>query len=181
MERVDGLARRRLGGGGAAALALQPEAEDDARADDRVVGVRRNAGVEAEGGGFEGGAVGLDVFQKLEAEIVKGELSEGDAVAEVFEVEDFVFEPKKLLVAVAEVVGDEVLDLLVLFLSTLSSKVAERSTRAIRASTRFLRLMYLFRSSVGQKLTSCTVWLALPIRSIRPKRWMMRTGFQWMS
>jgi hypothetical protein len=114
MERVDGRARRGLGIGGVAALALQPEAEDDAGADGWVVGVRRNAGVEAEGGGFEGGAVGLQVFQQLEAEVVEGKFGEGDAVPEVFEVEDFVLEPEQLLVAVAQVIGDEVFDFLVL-------------------------------------------------------------------
>jgi hypothetical protein len=40
----------------------------------------------------------------------------------------------------------------------LSSAVAAISTSAMRASTRFLRLMYLLRSGVGQKLTS---WIAV--------------------
>jgi hypothetical protein len=75
--------------------------------------MRWNASVEAEGGGFQRGAVGLDVFQEFQPEVVEGEFGEGDAVAKVFEVEDFVLEPEELLVAVAQVVGDEVFDFLV--------------------------------------------------------------------
>ena len=91
MERVDGLARLGLGVGGTFAMPFLPEAEDDARADDFVVRVRRDAGVEAEGGVFEGLLIRLDVFQELQAEVVEGELGERDAVAEIFNIEDFVF------------------------------------------------------------------------------------------
>jgi hypothetical protein len=50
MERVDGLARLGLGVGGAFAMTFLPEAKDNTRADDLVIRVRRDAGVEAEGG-----------------------------------------------------------------------------------------------------------------------------------
>jgi hypothetical protein len=41
--------------------------------------------------------------------------------------------------------------------------------------------MYSSSSMLGQKLTSWMRSLGEPMRSMRPKRWMMRTGFQWMS
>lgn len=43
------------------------------------------------------------------------------------------------------------------------------------------RFMYSSKSKSGQKFTSCITAFLLPIRSIRPSRWIIRTGFQWMS
>ena len=51
----------------------------------------------------------------------------------------------------------------------------------MRFSTRSLRLMYSSSEMSGQKLTSWICALVEPMRSMRPKRWMIRTGFQWMS
>jgi hypothetical protein len=76
--------------------------------------VRWHHGIEAEGCGFERSAIGINVFQEFEAEIVERELSEGDTVAEVFNVEDFILEAKELLVTVTQVLVDEVLDFRVL-------------------------------------------------------------------
>ena len=73
LKRINGLARIELSARSGTALALLPEAEDDARADDLVVGMRRDTGVEAERRGFQGGFVGLDVFQKFEAKVIEGE------------------------------------------------------------------------------------------------------------
>ena len=89
---------------------LLTEAKDDAGRDHFVFGVRRHDSIKTEGCGFERGAVGLNVFQEFEAEVVERELGEGDAVAEVFDVEDFVLETKELLVAVAQIFVDEFLD-----------------------------------------------------------------------
>jgi hypothetical protein len=90
------------------------EAKDDAGSDYFVLGVRRHDSIKTEVCSFELGAVGLDVFQEFEAKVVKGELGEGDAVPEVFDVEDFVLEAEELLVTVTEVFVDELLDLRVL-------------------------------------------------------------------
>jgi hypothetical protein len=51
----------------------------------------------------------------------------------------------------------------------------------MRFSTRSLRLMYSSRLMSGQKFTIWIWALVEPMRSMRPKRWMIRTGFQWMS
>ena len=51
----------------------------------------------------------------------------------------------------------------------------------MRASTRVCKRRYSSISAVGQKLIMRTESLWLPMRSMRPKRWMMRIGFQWMS
>jgi len=72
--------------------------------------VWRHDSIKAEGCGFERGSVGLDVFQEFEAEVVERKLGEGDAVPEVFDIEDFVLEAKELPVTVAEVFVDEFLD-----------------------------------------------------------------------
>ena len=71
-------------------------------------------GIQAEGCVFERVAVGLDVFQEFEAEVVERKLGEGDAVAEVFDVEHFVLEAEELLVTVAQVFVDELFDFRVL-------------------------------------------------------------------
>jgi hypothetical protein len=65
--------------------------------------------------------------------------------------------------------------------STLSSAVPARSAITMRFSTRSLRLMYSSRLMSGQKFTIWIWALVDPMRSMRPKRWMIRTGFQWMS
>ena len=62
-----------------------------------------------------------------------------------------------------------------------SSPVAEISSSTMRPLTRCSRLMYSSSSMLGQKLMSWMRSLREPMRSMRPKRWMMRTGFQWMS
>ena len=62
-----------------------------------------------------------------------------------------------------------------------SSPVAEMSKRTIRPLTRCSRLMYSSNSMFGQKLMSWMRSFKEPMRSMRPNRWMMRTGFQWMS
>ena len=51
----------------------------------------------------------------------------------------------------------------------------------MRLSTRSLRRMYSSSEMSGQKLTSWMEAFFEPMRSMRPNRWMMRTGFQWMS
>ena len=67
-----------------------------------------------------------------------------DGLAEVLQVQHLVLQPQQLLVAIPEIILNEFLDIFALRM--LSSSVAAMSTRAIRASTRFLRLMYLLRS-----------------------------------
>ncbi|MNV96998.1 hypothetical protein D3C71_1920670 [compost metagenome] len=62
-----------------------------------------------------------------------------------------------------------------------SSPVAETSSNTMRPLTRCSKPMYSSSSMLGQKFTSWMLWLSEPMRSIRPKRWMIRTGFQWMS
>lgn len=114
LERIDGRAGIGLGLSLRIALPLLPETEDNAGGDDLVLRMRRHAGIEAERSGFERFSVGLDVFQEFEPEIVEREFRERDAVVQVFDIEDFVFELEKLLVAIAEVFGDDVFDLLVL-------------------------------------------------------------------
>ena len=52
----------------------------------------------------------LDVFAEFDAEVVEGEFVEGDALVEVFQVEDFVLQAQQLLVAVAQVVVDQFFD-----------------------------------------------------------------------
>ena len=59
--------------------------------------------------------------------------------------------------------------------------MAVTSAMTMRFSTRSLRLMYSSSEMSGQKLTSWMLALVEPMRSMRPNRWMMRTGFQWMS
>ena len=102
--------RARIG----ASLALATKAKNHTRLDNGIVRMRRDAGVEAEGSGFESGLVGFDVFQEFETEVVEREFGEGDAVAEVFDIKHLVLEAEELLIAIAEVVGDDVFDLLVL-------------------------------------------------------------------
>ena len=51
----------------------------------------------------------------------------------------------------------------------------------MRPLTRFSRSRYSSSSRFGQKFTNWMQALGDPMRSMRPKRWMMRTGFQWMS
>ena len=65
MERVYGFARRRVGVECPAPMALLSKAENDAGADDLVVGMGRDAGVESKGGGLERGFIRLDVFQEF--------------------------------------------------------------------------------------------------------------------
>ena len=119
LQRVDGLGGSCLGSAGIYSLGsvgwpLLPEAKNDAGRDRLILGVRRHYRIEAEGRGFEGSPVGLDVFQEFEAEVVKRELGEGDTVAEVFDVEDFILEAQELLVTVTQVFVDEFLDLRIL-------------------------------------------------------------------
>ena len=59
-----------------------------------------------------------------------------------------------------------------------SSPVAEISSSTIRPLTRCSRLMYSSSSILGQKFTSWMHSLGEPMRSMRPNRWMIRTGFQ---
>ena len=47
---------------------------------------------------------------QFDAEIVEGEFVQGDAFAEIFEVEDLLAQPEQLLVAVTHVLMDEFLD-----------------------------------------------------------------------
>ena len=119
-------------------------------------------------------AVLLDVAEQVHAEVVETEVGDGDAGADVLELDDLVLELAELLLAegrVAATPGSR----------TLSSAVAARSAMTMRFSTRSLRLMYSSREMSGQKLTSWICALVEPMRSMRPKRWMIRTGFQWMS
>ena len=62
-----------------------------------------------------------------------------------------------------------------------SSPVEVITLNFMRDSTRSFRLMYSSRSTSGQKFTSWMASFGLPMRSTRPNRWMIRTGFQWMS
>lgn len=59
-----------------------------------------------------------------------------------------------------------------------SSPVEVMTEIFMRVSTRLFRLIYSSRSISGQKFTSWIWSFLLPIRSIRPNRWIMRTGFQ---
>ena len=56
-------------------------------------------------------AVGLDVAQQLQAEVVEGEFGERHARAEIFQVEYLILERKQLLVTVAQVSADQRLQL----------------------------------------------------------------------
>ena len=114
MEWVDGLDRRGLGVGVAIVLTFQSKAKYNTGADDLVVGMRWNAGVESAGCGFKHIFVLFHEFQKFDSKIVKRELGKGNAAAEIFDVEYFVFQSKKLLVTVVKVVANDVFDFLVI-------------------------------------------------------------------
>ena len=60
----------------------------------------------------------------------------------------------------------------------VSSPVEVRTDIFILVSTRAFRLMYSSSVRSGQKFTSWICLFLLPIRSIRPNRWIIRTGFQ---
>jgi hypothetical protein len=143
------------------------EAVDGAGLDGLIFSVRRHDGVEAEGGFFELFPVGLDVGSQLHTEIVEGKFVERNRLVEVFEVEHLVLESKQLLVAVVQVFRNQLAQVFRLQDVVFGGAM---STSAMRASTRFFRLMYLLRSGVGQKLMSWISLFWLPIRSIRPKR-----------
>ena len=69
------------------------------------------------------------------------------------------------------------------FLWSVSTNCLHRlgiSIKAIRASTRSFRLMYWFKSR-RPEVYQLYFSLRLPMRSMRPKRWIIRTGFQWIS
>lgn len=119
LQRIDGLGGASPGGAGIPSLGnvgflLLPEAKDDPGCDHFIRGVWRHHSIKAEVCVFERSAVGLDVFQEFQAEVVQRELGEGDAVAEVFDVEDFVLEAEELLVTVTQVFVDKFLDFRVL-------------------------------------------------------------------
>ena len=94
----------------AGGVALLFETENDARRDDLLFRVRGRHGVKTKRRVFEQLAVGFDVFAQLDAEVIEGEFVQGDALAEIFEIEDFLAQAEKLLVAVTHVLLDEFLD-----------------------------------------------------------------------
>jgi hypothetical protein len=96
-------------------------------ADHFVLGVRRHHGIQAKGCGFEHGAVGINIFQEFEAEVIKGKLGEGDTVAEIFDVEDFILEAEELLVTVTQVFVDEFL-----YFGVLKNVVLRRWRRCLQ-------------------------------------------------
>ncbi len=77
-------------------------------------GCGRHNGVETERRVCEQLAIGLDVFAQLDTEVVEGEFIQGDALAEIFKVENFLAQTQQLFVAITHVLVDYFLDLVIL-------------------------------------------------------------------
>ena len=118
-------------------------------------------------------AVGLDVIEQIHAEIVEPEVGDGDASLEVFQLDDFFLQPAQLLLTVGEVVGFAVEGVVV----AGGRDVGDHHS----VFDAFLEVDVLVERDVGPVVDELDGAFWEPMRSMRPKRWMMRTGFQWMS
>jgi hypothetical protein len=96
VTRLDGLERR---------FSHRTQAEDDAWRNSGFAAALRGGdrkGAERQALQFPG--VFLEVAREVDAEVVQGEVGDGDAAAEVFEVDDGVLELEELLAAVFQIV-----------------------------------------------------------------------------
>src|ERR1035438_2370860 len=57
-------------------------------------------------------AVDLEVIQQVHAEVIESEVGDGDAGLQVFHLDDFLFQAAELLLAVGEVIGFAVEDVM---------------------------------------------------------------------
>jgi hypothetical protein len=119
----------------------------------------------------------LEILGEVDAEVGQREVGDGDAAGEVFEVDDGVLQLEELLAAVFQIVH-LVAGLLLddVFLAGGGNVEQHHAPGdALFEVDVFLQL------DVGPEVDELDAGVGEPMRSMRPKRWMMRTGFQWMS
>ena len=118
-------------------------------------------------------AVLLDVAEQVHAEVVEPEVGDRDAGSHVLQLDDLVLEPAELLLAergVARLLGEHVV-------VGRGGEVGDHHA----VLDPLLQVDVLVERDVGPEVHELDLALVEPMRSMRPNRWMIRTGFQWMS
>jgi hypothetical protein len=117
------------------------------------------------------------ILRQVDAEVGQRQVGDGDAGGQVFQVDDRVLELEQLLAPVLQVVH--------LVAGLLLDQVLLARGRDVEqhhaAADALLQVDVLLQLHVGPEVDELDAFVGEPIRSMRPKRWMMRTGFQWMS